>query len=552
MDVRDIAAQLNVDALLEGTIRIEDGRLRVTTQLTGAADGYSIWAASFERDINDKIQLQTEIAAEITRQLVPSLTNDVIHLKGVTANVKAQDFYFLGRYHWHKRTPESLKQAVDYFREAIKLDPEYALAYAGLSDALLFQTAYDNRTIEEVVADARNAVEKAIELEPQLAETQASLGMLFEQTGDLERAREAYGRAIQLNPQNSMAHMWLGNVLREDADKSYYHYEQALKLDPLHPQVQYNYIESLMSLGRFDEAIRAMEQFLKLNPHNLIINTMLEAKLQIGDYDEVLRLAVGYNITDENKPFLNDAVVETLIHLQRFEEAEKMIRRGWETMDPWQYGLLLAKLSVARRDPAGVKEVVEFLASPETRTRKNAIKEHNIYNECIDVMASYLQGIATYLSGDYPGAINQFDTFFNTKSESICYKLHFDTDISALLYQASAYLRSNTGADKAAEILTTAGTRLMDLRHLGWDTPDLALNQVARYSLMNEQDKAVELLREMINRGWKPYGRLRMSPLLDDFRNYLASNKIQLPELENEYQKVMNTCSNIGLAKLGL
>ena len=273
MDVREIAAKLNVDALLEGTIRINNGRLRITAQLTDAADGYSIWAAGFERDMKDKIQLQTEVAMEIAKQLVPTISNSTIQVKGITTNVQAQDLYFLGRHHWHKRTAESLKLAVEYFQEAIKLGPNYALAYTGLSDALIFQTTYDSRVLEEVEAQARNAVVKALELEPQLPEAQASLGILLDQTGDFTGAKAAYQRAIILNPQNSMAQMWLGNNFYDEGDinNSHYHYEQALKVDPLHPQIQFNYVHSLMSQGRYDEAITEAHGFLRFNPQGYLV-----------------------------------------------------------------------------------------------------------------------------------------------------------------------------------------------------------------------------------------------------------------------------------------
>ena len=116
MDVRTIASQLNVDALLEGTVRIDNERLRITAQLTDARNGYSIWATSYERSVEDKIEIQTEIAKELAKQLAPSLNNSSELMKGVTSNVQAHDYYLLGRHHWHERTAESLQLAEEYFQ----------------------------------------------------------------------------------------------------------------------------------------------------------------------------------------------------------------------------------------------------------------------------------------------------------------------------------------------------------------------------------------------------------------------------------------------------
>ena len=545
MDVRDIASKLNVDALLEGTVRISNGRLRITVQLTDADDGYSLWAASFERDIEDKIQLQTEIAAEIAKQLVPTISNSAFQIKGVTANVRAQDLYFLGRHYWHKRTPESLKLAVEYFREAIKLDPNYALAYSGLSDALLFQTTYDNRTIEDVEAPARAAVNEAMALEPQLPEAHASLGVLLEQTGNLKEAKQAYFRAVSLNPQNSMAQMWLGNILAEEGkiNESYSHYELALKVDPLHPQIQFNFAHSLLAQGRYDEAITQTETFLKFNQNDFIFDILLEAYLETGRYKDVLTLAVGYNISDANKSYKNRAVIETLIHLQRFEEAEKMIKESRETMEPWKYGTLLSELAIARRDPAALRLTADSYTSLEINGE---------YRKCGKEMRDYYRGISAYMEGDYRQSIEHFKDFFKLTSGSDCSHLDIIFVQSAGLYQAAAYLRGGIDIEKGNELLKQARNQLIKLNNYGWNSTEFAQMEITAYSLMKDYDKAADVVMGMIERGWKPYGMLRYSPLLNDFVKYLAQDGIRKFNLEQDFKLVQQSCNNIGLAKLGI
>jgi len=547
MDVREIAAKLNVDALLEGTVRINENRLRITAQLTDAVSGYSIWASSFERDIQDKIQLQTEVAAEIAKQLVPTITNEAIRIRGITTDVRAQDLYFLGRYHWHKRTPESLKLAVEYFQEAIKLDPNYALAYSGLSDALVFQTTYDSRLLEDVEAQARKAVNRALELEPQLPEAQASMGILLQQIGDLQGAQDAYQRSITLNPQNSMAQMWLGNILYEERDinNSHYHYEQALKLDPLHPQIQFNYVHSLMSGGRYDEAITEARQFLRFNPNDLIFDILLEAELEMGRYEDVLNLAVGYNLSDTNKAYKNKAVIETLIHLQQFNEAEKMIMDSQEDLDPWVYGMLRSELAIARRDPAALQQVADYFD-------KSGMIKRKAHEQCVEEMSTYFKGEAAYLAGDYLKAKQYFGDFIKLSSVPGCSDLDIFISQEARLYQAASHLHTGDNIATAQALLEQVNVNLKELRNNGWNSTELEQIEITMYSLMNDNKSAVTIVKGMIDKGFKPYGMLSFSPLLDEFVQYLTHNNILMPSLELDYQVVQQSCKNIGLAKLGI
>ena len=548
MDVREIAAKLNVDALLEGTVRISDRRLRITAQLTDASSGYSVWASSFERDIKDKIQLQTEVAEEIAKQLVPTINNDSIRVRGVTADVRAQDLYFLGRHHWHQRTPESLKLAVEYFQEAIKLDPKYALAYSGLSDALIFQTTYDSRSMQDIEPQARSAVTRALELEPELPEAQASLGMLLEKAGDLQGAKNAYQRAIALNPQNSMAQMWLGNIFYEEKDinNSHAHYEQALKLDPLHPQIQFNFVHSLMSEGRYHEAISRAREFLRFNPHDLIFNILLEAELESGKYEDVLNLAVGYNLSDTNKAYENKAVIETLIHLHRFEEAERMIREGRDKLDPWLYGMLQSELAIARRDPLALNQVAEYFSTPQLN------KPWSHKKKCNAEMSSYYRGVAAYLAGDFNGAMQHFGEFMKLTAAPGCTDMDVFTLQSARLYLAAIHLHLKDNTETAQALLEQVSTSLQELRASGWNSTELQEAEITMYSLMNDYPRAVMLVRDMTDRGIRPYGMLKFSPLLEGFVAYLGQDKNLIPGLEQDFQVVQQSCKNIGLAKLGI
>ena len=213
MDVREIARQLNVEALLEGTVRMSDTRLRVTTQLTDGRTGYPIWASSFERPVTDKLALQTEVAEAILQQIAPSISRGGPLFAGATGNEQAHDAYLLGRYYWNQRTREGVERSINYFEQALARDPDYALAWSGLADAWSLLPDYADRSLAETGPKARQYAEKAVALDPDLAEARASLGMVLKNSGDLEGARVEYQKAVSWSPATPWRQMWLGVLM---------------------------------------------------------------------------------------------------------------------------------------------------------------------------------------------------------------------------------------------------------------------------------------------------------------------------------------------------
>lgn len=553
MDVRTIGRHLNVDTLLEGTVRIGGEHLRITTQLTDARNGYSIWAASYERDTKDKLALQTEIARQIAGQLAPTLRNtpalqaDPALMKGATSNVQAHDYYLLGRHHWHQRTEESLEMAVDYFKKALELDANYALAYSGLSDALVFQTSYGPLAMADIRDEAGNAINRALELEPDLAEAHASYGMFLSESGKPEEARAAYRRAVELKPQYSMAHMWLGNTWLEtrDVTRAHAHYRNALRIDPLHPQVQSNYAYSLMSLGRYEEALTILEDFSKINPSEKFLKLQIGARLALGQYDEVLNLVVGHTFSSEYKPYTDKVVIEALIQLREIDKAERILEDNRGVMEDWEIIWVKGSIAVARRDPEGLRELSEFLKSADFDSGPH------MPVGCVDLMAAYLHALSAYLGSNYVQADSGFEIFHQKVRAGACPRLEPEIEIAALLYQADSKKRHDPGDPGAARIFNEAKTQLSALRELGWNTPTLTSIEVALHHMSGDTETALQLVRSMVDRGWQPFGLMRTSPLFDHFLSspYVSS---QLVSLDASYQDMREVCDEIALAKLGL
>jgi TolB-like protein/Flp pilus assembly protein TadD len=240
-----IAKQLGVTNILEGSVQRVADQVRVNVQLINALTDEHLWADTYDRKLTDIFAVESEIAQSVAQALQATLTGSEKRsiAKKPTENPEAYELYLKGRFFWNKRTGVDLRKAIEYFQQAIAKDPNYALAYAGVADSYLLLPNYGGTSTQEAVTPARTAVTKALELDDSLAEAHASASLLDTLDLHLERAIQQLGRAIQLKPNYATAHHWLG----------------------------LNY----MSLGHFDQAIAEEKRALELDPLSLIINADL-------------------------------------------------------------------------------------------------------------------------------------------------------------------------------------------------------------------------------------------------------------------------------------
>jgi TolB-like protein/Tfp pilus assembly protein PilF len=241
VDVRDVGRRLSVQAVLEGSVRKARGQVRITAQLVNAASGYQIWSSSYERELSDIFAVQDEIAREIVGALRLKLAGGgaAQPASATVPSVEAHDSYLLGRYHFHRRGAESLREAERHFRAAIAADSTYADAYAGLALTYSVLPLFDpaGTPVERAVAEGRAAGWKALSLDPAQADAHAALAQIAQNfEWDLETAERHYTRALELAPNNALARMWRVELLvirgRPEAPAEM---ERALALDPLSP-----------------------------------------------------------------------------------------------------------------------------------------------------------------------------------------------------------------------------------------------------------------------------------------------------------------------------
>lgn len=278
-DVREIGDKLNVDAILEGSIRKAGERLRITVQLVSAADGYHMWSEKYDRNMEDIFAIQDEISLAIVDKLKIELLGDeaALLVKRGTDDLEAYDLYIKGRFFWEQRG-KGLEKAIEYFKRALARDPNYAQAYAGLADSYNLLGFYGFMPSREAFSRARENALKAIEIDGTLAEAHSSLAWVHQFCDwDLSAAENEFKRAIELNPDYVPAHNWYSVtlLLADRGDESLRENERAIELAPLavHAIMQYGW--NLSGLREFDRAIAQLKRALELDPDYALAHFLL-------------------------------------------------------------------------------------------------------------------------------------------------------------------------------------------------------------------------------------------------------------------------------------
>lgn len=269
--VREIARELGVDGIVEGTVLRSGDRVRISAQLIHAATDTHLWAEEYERDLRDILALQSDVARAIAREIRAKLTPEEQSRLAQTHPVdpNAYEAYLKGRYHLGRRSGESLQKARDCFQEAIDQDPKYAPGYAGLADALVLLNWWGFISPEQGSARAKSAAMKAVELDNTLAAPHACLGFaILHYEYDYEAADKEFRRAIELEPSYAVAHEWYAACLSAMGrlDESLDESKRALQLDPASPIVNTIHAVLLLFARRFDEAIAQARTTVDLDP----------------------------------------------------------------------------------------------------------------------------------------------------------------------------------------------------------------------------------------------------------------------------------------------
>jgi serine/threonine protein kinase/tetratricopeptide (TPR) repeat protein len=336
-DIREIGRELGVAAVLEGSVRKGDNRLRVTAQLINVATGYNLWSEKYERTLEDVFAIQDEITLAIVDRLKVKLLGgekDAL-LKWHTENPEAYNLYLMGRFYWNKRTSEGMKRGLECFHQAIAKDPSYARAYTGISDCYgLF--AYYYTPPRPTLLKAKEAAAKALELDDTRAEAHTSMAFVKHKLErDWAGAEREFRRAIELDPEYIWARHWYAYFLAAMGrhQESFVEIKRALDVDPTSTQLNMAH-GMLFYLARFyDRAVEELGKTLELEPRNFMATFYLGlAHLESGRYDEALALVERSAEMTGNLPFFVQGIGYVHASAGRKDLAQGVLARLGEMM----------------------------------------------------------------------------------------------------------------------------------------------------------------------------------------------------------------------------
>ncbi len=336
--IKDVGQELNVTTVLLGSVRKEEDDIRVITQLVNAEDEFQLWSDTYEQKVERLFEIQSDIAEKIVKSLKIKLSPEekAQIRKKPTENMEAYNLYLQGRWFWNKRTPSGFQKAVEYFQRAIDIDPNYALAYAGMADCyILLAGGWPGLALPK----AKEAALKALEIDSMLTEAHASLGMLkYRNDFDWEGSEKEFRRAIELNPNYATAHHW--------------------------------YAVLLLYLSRFDEAMREIRRALELDPLSLAINRDVGYVLYVArEYDKAADASQRAIEMDPHFPDSHSYLGLVYLEKSMYEEAIKEIQKEKEVSGRLFEHLLDVYIGIAysrmdRKEEA--RKILERLESIQT------------------------------------------------------------------------------------------------------------------------------------------------------------------------------------------
>lgn len=293
-DIRDIGIQLNVDKVLEGSVRKAGNRVRVTAQLINAADGYHLWSETYDRHLTDIFGVQDEISAIIANKLRENLAGPRGALKTQAYNVDAYTLYLKGLHYKNKVTPDDMRTAIQYFEQAIAVEPSYAEAYAATATTYTQLGAMGQVSPQKAFEIAHRYADKALQLDATVAEGHiAKAGCYLFYEWKWREAYDALQAAFELNPGAVAAHHMLATyfIIKGEIDQAVTVMEGAVQLDPLSPTANQQLGNTYIFAERFDDAVRQAEKVLEMHPQMRIA---LELKAwaigMAGDWREALKI----------------------------------------------------------------------------------------------------------------------------------------------------------------------------------------------------------------------------------------------------------------------
>jgi TolB-like protein/Flp pilus assembly protein TadD len=408
-NLTDIAKQLGVANILEGSVQKVGDQVRVNVQLINALTNAHLWADIYDRKLTDIFAVESDIAKTIADTLQAKLSASAEHVLASrpTEIPEAHELYLKGRYFWNRRTGENLKKAADFFQQSIGKDPRYALAYSGLADCHVLLPAYADlgSNPRDELPKALEAAQKAVELDDTLAEAHTSLARALASNLQLSAAMSEFKRAIELNPSYATAHQWFGECLQSEGrvEEALVELKRAQELDPLSLIINSVLGFAFDTVGKSDEAITQLRKTIEMDPnfangHGMLGNVLEhrgQLKEALVEYEkcsgsdpiDLANLAAAYFLADRKQeaqqlwdklkslserqyvPAYSMAIVQLAFGSK--DEAIRLLEKSYEDRAPFDsadLGWILVdhRLDPLRSDPR-FKKLITRIFSGETR-----------------------------------------------------------------------------------------------------------------------------------------------------------------------------------------
>jgi serine/threonine protein kinase/tetratricopeptide (TPR) repeat protein len=325
--------ELGVDFVVTSTLRIADGRIRITSQLLSVSDGEMRWSGRFDENYTDVLSLEDSISEQVAVALVPHLSGDERRQlsKRGTDNAEAFEAFLRGRYYWYTMTEDGFAKAISCYERATKLDSSYAAAYAGISEYHCWLAVYGLASPAEQLAEARRTAERAIALDPTLAEAHTAHALsLLTHEAQWELAESRFRRAIELNPNSTMAHGHYACQLGMEGrfEESIREARRACEIDPINPFNSYFLAWCLYQARRYDEGIAECRRLLQSEPHygsaRFVLSWMLR---RTGKYEEAIAEAQKAVELLGEIPMFIASLASAQAEAGRTEEAHRVLDR---------------------------------------------------------------------------------------------------------------------------------------------------------------------------------------------------------------------------------
>jgi adenylate cyclase len=484
-----IGKELNVESVLEGSVRKSGNKVRITAQLIKVSDGYHLWSETYDRNLDDIFAVQEDISRQVVGALKVTLlgVDEIELVRRPTKNIEAYELYLLGLHYYNQNTEISLEKAVGYFTRAVEIDPNYALAYAYLAITYINQYVFADVQRVEAVRKGEEAAMTAISIDNQLAEAHAALGYVRWRQFDLPGAEVEIKKAIELNPNYMRAYNVYSLILSDlgrwrDAQNIL---EQAILIDPLSQSTKQQLFFILAMHGQSD----------KLKLQNVYLRRLY------GRLVEALRLQKIAVELEPGNASQHRALADIYIDLEEYELAEKSLAHARELAPENLYTDSYADLYLAQR------QYTQYLQFTYDRLSKNS-EDWQLITKA---------AFAELMVGNYEKALTLYERGLSTESGLGAWFIAADGK-AELVHMANAYLKTGD-PESGNKLLAESRAFLEKLREQGLGTPQSYYFEASLNALGGNRQDALAALRKAIDLGWRRSWYARIDPTLESLRD---------------------------------